>query len=351
MTGKALTVAPVTAVALATDVNALLAAPLITAGGKRLRRLVVEFFGVSIRNDNTRKAYLKACASLCDFLDELNDAGGSEDLPVVHSLLDVEATHVAAWLESLKADARSVATQKQYLAAVRMLFDYVVSRGGGMPFNPALSVKAERQSITKGKTPTLTADECGTLLRSIPTDDLVGLRDRALIGVMVFTFARVSAAVGLTVGGVFRQKKRLWLRLHEKGGKVHDMPCHHTLEEYLAEFIDAAELSDAPGSTPLFQSFKRRPYGRGEPELSGRGLSRVEAWQMVQRRAAAAELDTHICNHTFRGTGITTYLENGGTLENAQKMAAHASTRTTQLYDRRRDDVTLDEVVKINIKG
>jgi integrase len=64
---------------------------------------------------------------------------------------------------------------------------------------------------------------------------------------------------------------------------------------------------------------------------------------MVQRRAEAAGLDTHICNHTWRGTGITTYLENGGTLENAKVMAAHASVRTT--------DVTLDEVVKINIRG
>ena len=69
---------------------------------------------------------------------------------------------------------------------------------------------------------------------------------------------------------------------------------------------------------------------------------------MVQRRAEAAGLDTHICNNTW--CGITAYLENGGTLENAKGMAAHASVRTTQLYDRRRDDVTLDEVVKINIR-
>lgn len=208
-----------------------------------------------------------------------------------------------------------------------------------------------RQSITKGKTPILSGEECGELLRSIEKDTLIGLRDRALIGVMTFTFARISASVGLTVGDVFTQKKRIWLRLHEKGGKVHDMPCHHLLEEYLHEWIDTAKLSDAGQATALFQSFKRRPYGRGDPELSGRALSRIEAWQMVQRRGEAAGLGTHICNHTFRETGITTYLENGGTLENARNMAAHASTRTTQLYDRRSDSVTLDEVVKINIRG
>jgi integrase len=119
--------------------------------------------------------------------------------------------------------------------------------------------------------------------------------------------------------------------------------------------VASRRVSQEPGGrlNPTFCSVATRtpPYGRGEPELSGRALSRVEAWQMVQRRSAAAGIDTHICNHTFRGTGITAYLENGGTLENAQRMAAHASTRTTQLYDRRRDDVTLDEVVKINIRG
>ena len=72
---------------------------------------------------------------------------------------------------------------------------------------------------------------------------------------------------------------------------------------------------------------------------------------MVQRRAREAGLSTDVCNHTFRGTGITAYLENGGMLEKARQMAAHASTRTTQLYDRREDRVTLDEVVKINIRG
>jgi integrase/recombinase XerD len=196
----------------------------------------------------------------------------------------------------------------------------------------------------------LSAEEAGDLLRSIETDTIVGQHDRALIGMMVFTFARVPAACGVDLGDVYHQKKRLWVRLHEKGGKVHDMPCHHRLEHYLGEYMEMAKLGDR-SATPLFQTIKRRPYGRGEPQLSGRRLSRVEAWQIMQRRAVAAGIDTHICNHTWRGTGITTYLENGGTLENAQRMTAHASTRTTQLYDRRRDDVTLDEVVKINIRG
>ena len=154
----------------------------------------------------------------------------------------------------------------------------------------------------------------------------------------------------LNVADIFHQQRRLWVRLHEKGGKFHEMPCHHTLEGYLTEYIERARLGEV-GRVPLFQTIKHRPYGRGQAELTGERLHRINAWQMVRRRAKAADITTEVCNHTFRGTGITAYLENGGTLEKARQMAAHASTRTTQLYDRREDRVTLDEVVKINIRG
>jgi len=86
-------------------------------------------------------------------------------------------------------------------------------------------------------------------------------------------------------------------------------------------------------------------------QLNGERLDRINAWKMVRRRARAAGITTEVCNHTFRGTGITAYLENGGMLEKARQMSAHASTRTTQLYDLREDRVTLDEAVKFNIWG
>jgi site-specific recombinase XerD len=248
-----------------------------------------------------------------------------------------------------RAYGLSTATLKQHMAAIRMLFDHLVT-GGVLEHNTALSVKAPRQKLGKGKTPILTAEEAGDLLRSIENDTVIGLRDRALIGVMVFTFARISAVCGLNVADIFHQQRRLWVRLHEKGGKFHEMPCHHTLEGYLAEYIERARLAEA-GRAPLFQAIRYRAYGRGEAVLNGEQLHRANAWAMVRRRAKAAGITTQVCNHTFRGTGITAYLENGGTLEKARQMAAHASTRTTQLYDRREDRVTLDEVVKINIRG
>jgi integrase/recombinase XerC len=160
---------------------------------------------------------------------------------------------------------------------------------------------------------------------------------------MVYSFARIGAALAMRVEDVFVQNRRLWVRLHEKGGKRHEMPCHHNLEDYLSTYIDACALRD-DRKGPLF-----RTIARGTKRLSDTPLPQANAFQMVRRRAVAADIETAIGNHSFRATGITAYLKNGGTLERAATMANHASTRTTQLYDRRPDDVTLDEVERVVI--
>ena len=160
---------------------------------------------------------------------------------------------------------------------------------------------------------------------------------------MVFSFARIGAALKMRVEDAHVQHRRLWVRLHEKGGKRHEMPCHHSLEVYLHAYIDGCFLGDEPKG-PLF-----RTIARGTGRLSTTPLPQANAFQMVRRRAAAAGIGTAIGNHSFRATGITAYLKNGGTLEKAAAMANHASTRTTQLYDRRSDEGSLDEVERVLI--
>ncbi|MCW1411067.1 tyrosine-type recombinase/integrase [Rhizobium sp. 1AS11] len=160
---------------------------------------------------------------------------------------------------------------------------------------------------------------------------------------MTYTFARIGAASSMEVQDVYPQSCRLWVRLHEKGGKQVELPCHHTLESYLDDYIAAAGLKDTPRA-PLFQTFKR-----GTDQLSGNALPQANAYMMIRRRATASGISTAVCNHTFRATGITAYLKNGGTLEKAANIANHSSTRTTQLYDRRSDEVSLDEVERILI--
>jgi len=205
---------------------------------------------------------------------------------------------------------------KQHLAALRMLFDWLVI-GQVIQLNTAHAVRGPKYVVKKGKTSVLTADEARELLDSIPLvmntgrrrkgqaespqPSVVGLRDRAPIAVMVYSFAGINAVLEMKVQDYFVQGRRGWVRLHEKGGKEHEVPCHHNLETYLDEYI------------------------------------------------AAAGIKTKIGHHTFRATGITAYLKNKGILEAAQHIANRESPRTTKLYDRRSDEISLDEVEKISI--
>jgi site-specific recombinase XerD len=224
---------------------------LIVRAGDGAKRRYLEFFAAQIRNRNTREAYLRAVR---DFLDWAETEARIEDL------LDIEPLHVAAWVE-IKTQTYEAQSVKQQLAALRHLFDWLVT-GHVLHTNPASFVGGSKFSYTKGKTPILTPTEARKLIRSIPTDTLVGLRDRALIGLMIYTFARVSAAVTMNVKDVYRK------------------------------------------------------------QLGANRLHRQRAWAMVKRRAKKAGIDAPgICNHSFRGTGITAYLENPeAKLDHAQQM-------------------------------
>ena len=256
-------------------------------------------------------------------------------------LVEVEPFHVGAYLKAL-GTTHEKPTVKQHLAAVRMLFDWLVV-GQVIAINPAHAVRGPKHVIKRGKTPVLTPGEARKLLDSIDVSTIIGLRDRALIGLMAYSFARVSAATSMKVEDYYGQGKRWWVRLHEKGGKRHEMPAHHNLEAYLDAYLEAAKINGAKKS-PLFRSARGRTG-----ELTDNAMDRVDVYRMIRRRARDAGIDADICCHTFRATGITAYLENGGTLENAQAMAAHESPRTTKLYDRTGDEITLDEVERIAI--
>ena len=200
------------------------------------------------------------------------------------------------------------------------------------------------QHIVKGgKTPVLDPAEARALLDSIDISTPVGLRDRALIALMVYSFARVGAALGMKVEDVYTQSRRLWVRLHEKGGKAHKMPCHHNLEEYLTAYIDGCGLRDDPKG-PLFRTIPNRwrpahAHGDGaagrlshDRPARGGGRHRDEGRQsLVSRDRDHGVFEEQ--RHARKGRG----------------MANHASTRTTQLYDRRHEEMSLDEVERIGI--
>lgn len=131
---------------------------------------------------------------------------------------------------------------------------------------------------------------------------MVGLRDRALVALMTYTFARVGAVVAMRVEDYHPDGKRWSVRLHEKGGKQHAMPAHHDLEAWMDAYLDAAGIAGERKS-PLFRSARGRTGS-----LTAVGLTRVDAWRMIRRRAKDAGLDMAVGCHTFRATGITAYL-------------------------------------------
>lgn len=307
---------------------AVLPAPLFAPTEKVAKR-VLEFFTAQINNDHTRKSYLNATRRFADWCARNG----------IRDLVDMEPFHVAAFVKDLQGQI-APPTVKQHLAALRMLFDWLVT-GHVIETNPAHAVRGPKYVVKRGKTPALASDEARQLLDSINASTLKGLRDRALIGVMVYTFARVSAVLGVKVKDYYTQERRGRVRLHEKGGKEYEVPCHHTLEKYLDDYIATAGIAGEP------EGFLFRSTGR-KTGVAWR-MYQQDAYRMIQRQVLKADLHTHAGNHTFRATGITAYLKNNGLLEHVQTIANHSSPRTTRLYDRRSDEISLDEIEKIFI--
>ena len=289
-----------------------------------------EFFGGTIRNPNTRAAYMHAVRL---FLDWCADQG--------LGLRDVRPLHVAAYVEAL-TEAKAAATAKQHLAGIRGMFGHLVT-GGMLEANPAADVRGPANVYRKGKSPVLFEEDVRQLLEAVDTCSVIGLRDRAFLGVMLYSFARVSAVCAMRVQDYEVMGSRAYFILEEKGGiRSHRVPAHHRAREFVEAYIDAGGLADAAGSSPLFRSTRGRCG-----DLSDRGLDRTAGLRMVKRRCSDAKLPASICNHSFRASGITAYMQQGGGLETAASIAGHASTRTTQLYNRNPERVEQSEIERI----
>jgi site-specific recombinase XerD len=287
---------------------------IIADEGRKGQAAFINFFTASIRNAHTRRAYARAARDFFDWLEERRPG---------LALQDIEPFIIAAFVEHLPSSARS---KQQYISALRMLFSFLVEKGV-MPLNPALDVKPPRFSTREGSTRALSPAQVRTLIDSIDTNTVIGLRDRALIGLMLYTVSRIGAAVGMRVNDYFEEADSWVCRLHEKAGKLHHVPANHVLQAYMKEYLDAAEIRNEKTS-PLFRSMPHR-------QISEAALEPANALNMIKRRAKGAGLPDWLSNHVCRATGITRFLEAGGTLEEAADLANHADTRTTRIYDRR----------------
>ncbi len=318
---------------------------IIADAGSNARFAYEEFFNAEIENDHTRRAYRKAVHR---FLLHCEHEG--------LALQQVTPAFVGAYIRSLQTEPRctrgamtatrsvSKPTKKLHLSAIRHFFDKLVVRHA-VVLNPAASVRGPKHSVIEGKTPALTPDQARRVLAGIDISTAVGLRDRAIIGVLVYTAARVGAVAKLKRGDYYPDGRQHCLRLDEKGGKSREIPVRHDLEGFVEEYLAAAGITHDAGDTPLFRTAVRRTR-----QLTGSGMTANDVFRMVRRRFAGAGLPAgRLTCHSFRATTITDLLEQGVPLEDVQYLAGHADPRTTRLYDRRRRQVTRNIVERISI--
>ncbi|MBA4066209.1 MAG: integrase [Isosphaera sp.] len=305
------------------------APPLVTAAGPAAAYAWEEFLTRHARNPETRRSYTRAVRRFLAWC-------GDRDIP----LAEVRPLHVSDYLDSLPVAPPS---KKLHLAALRALFDALVTRHA-VPVNPAASVRGERHSALEGKTPEITIEQAKRLLASVDTRTVVGLRDKCVIAVLVYTAARAGAVARLRVRDVVDDGSQRLLRFAEKGGKERLIPVRHDLEELLVAYRAAAGLTDAAGESPLFRTATGKVGRLTENPLTG-----LDVWRIVKRRLKAAGLPGRLRPHSFRVLAVTDLLSQNVPLEDVQMLAGHADPRTTRLYDRRQRKVTRNIVERISV--
>jgi integrase/recombinase XerD len=302
---------------------------IVSEAGSAARFAWEEFLFGRIRNEHTRRAYRRAILS---FLDWCDDHG--------LKLHQIAPRDVGVYLDG---SARSTASKKVDLAALRHFFDQLVTRHV-VVLNPAASVRAERLVVVEGKTPEITVEQARALLASVDTSHAVGLRDRAIIATLIYTAARVGALARLRRSDFYDSGDQYCFRFTEKGGKSREIPVRHDLQWHLIEYLVTADLMDSRPQTPLFLSAVRRTK-----RFSRSGMTAGDIGRMVKRRMRDAGLPTRLCPHSFRVATVTNLLEQNIPLEDVQHLAGHADPRTTRLYDRRQRRVTRNIVERISI--
>ena len=289
-----------------------------------------EFFSACISNEHTRRAYGRAVGRFLDWCEQQGLA-----------LSEVSPGTAGRFIEELPGSA---ATKNQARAALKMYCDRLVQRHA-MGLNPFVTVRSMRYR-TDGKTPEITIQQARELLASVKTATVTGLRDRAVLGTLIYTGARVGAVSRLRRRDLQDQGTQQTLRFLEKNGKDREIPVRHDLGVWLGEYLEASRI-EAPEAWLYQAALAIRP----EPGhlLSGRQMKDHVIRQMVKRRLKKAGLPAALRPHSFRVLVVTDLLAQHVPLEEVQYLAGHSNPQTTQLYDRRRRRVTRNIVERISV--
>lgn len=303
---------------------------MVEAAGDSAKFAWEEFFYGRIRSEHTRRAYHRAVTDFLRWCDCQQVA-----------MTQISPAHVGLYLDRLSL---SIASKKQVLAGLRHFFDGMVTRHA-IALNPALSVRTARYTVIEGKTPEITVRQARRLLTSIGTSDVVGLRDKCIIAILIYTAARIGAVAKLKAQDLYDAGNQYTLRFLDKGGKSREIPVRHDLQLLLFEYLGSLQqFLGLRDERPLFRSINRR-----SKQLTDRPMSAGDMGRMIKRRMSTISLPARLSPHSFRVATITDLLEQGVPLEDVQHLAGHADPRTTRLYDRRHKTVTRNIVERISI--
>ena len=302
---------------------------LISQAGSSARFAWEEFIYGKIRNPHTRRAYERAIRQFLQHCDTLNK-----------ELATITPRDVGCYLDGLDY---APATKKLHLSAIRHFFDILVNRHA-VALNVAASVRGERLQVIEGKTPEISICQARQLLHSIDTDCVVGKRDRAIIGILIYTAVRVGAVAKLRRCDFYDLGDQHCLRFTEKGGKSREIPVRHDLQRTITEYLLIGGLEFSEKSNPLFHTTIRRTKVLTQNAMTANDMGR-----MLKRRLGQARLPKRFSPHSFRVTAITDLLSQGVPLSDVQNLAGHADPRTTRLYDRRQRTVTRNIVERISV--
>ena len=276
----------------------------------------VEWFA-NIDNPRTRRAYQNDLEDFCGFV----GLTGADEFRAV------TRAHVLAWRAQLETRGLAGATIRRKLAALASLFDHLLENNAIAGGNPVHGVKRPRIETNEGKTPALGDDQAKMLLTAPDDSTLKGMRDRAILAVLLYHGLRREEAAQLMTGDMQDRRGIKHLQVRGKGGKTRYLPLHPVAAERIHEYLER-DIQREPGNGPLFRSIRGRTAGGA---VTGNGIYKV-----VAHWAQAAGIDVDgLGVHGLRATAATNALEHDADIAKVQVWLGHANISTTRLYDRR----------------
>lgn len=273
----------------------------------------------NLDNQQTRRAYR---SDIQDFF-VLVGARSVEDL------LEISRGHVLMWRAALEKAGLSAATRRRKLAALACLFDYLIERDQRHTRNPVRGVKRPRTESHEGKTPALNSAQAKLLLEAPNLQSAKGLRDRAILAVLLYHGLRRQEVASLRLCDLQRRDGLLHLRIHGKGGRLRYIPLHGDAENSINHYLQGACV-ERDKNNFMFTSLRGSKAGRS---LSTDGIYKLVCQYALQAGIDVAGLGVH----GLRVTAATNALEHHADIAQVQHWLGHASISTTRLYDRRQN--------------